>query len=73
LEEELAKQDRDLKAARYNVTAARAETTKLKTNQEEELKKQRNELLAKHRDDVETLKKKAAEDAEEYKKVDCSS
>jgi len=69
LEEELAKKERDLKAARYNVTAARAETTKLKTNQEEELKKQRNELLAQHRGEVETLKKKAAEDAEEYKKL----
>jgi hypothetical protein len=69
LEEELAKKERDLKAARYNVTAARAETTKLKTYQEEELKKQRNELLEKHRKEVETLKKKAAEDAEEYKKL----
>lgn len=69
LEEELAKKDRDLKAARYNVTAARAETAKLKTNQEEELKKQRNELLARHREEIETLNKKAAGDAEEYKKL----
>jgi hypothetical protein len=69
LAEELAKKERDLKAARYNVTAARAETTKLKTNQEEELRKQRNELLAKYREEVETLNKKAAEDSEEYKKL----
>jgi hypothetical protein len=58
-----------LKAAQYSVTNARQETTKLQTKQDNDLRQQRDELLAKHREDIETLNKKADGDAEQRKKL----
>jgi chromosome segregation ATPase len=69
LEEDLAKKNRDLKAAHYNVTSARQETTKLKTKQDNKLKQQRDELLAKHREEIEMLNKRADGAAEERKNL----
>jgi hypothetical protein len=69
LEEDLVKKNRDLKAAQYNVTSARQETTKLKTKQDSDLKQQRDELLAKHSQEIETLNMKADENAEGHKRL----
>lgn len=65
----LEKKTRDLKAAQYNVTAAREETNKVKAKQDSELKMERDELLARHREELERLNMKADEDAQELKKV----
>jgi hypothetical protein len=62
---ELENKSRDLESAQREVMAVKEEAAKIKIKQNEDLVKQRDELVAKHKEEMEELRKQAANSATE--------